>query len=269
MSLGYVAAVSEKELTGDPLLELPDFRIGKSGVEKSQDRELRGTAGTSQVEVNAYGRVVREIARDAGKPGQDVVLGLDMAMQDFVTRRCSAEQSVSCVLLDALTGDVLALVSSPSYDPMLFSAGLTPAMWQELSTDPRNPLTNKAIGGVYPPGSTFKPVVALAALVGRRSDPRHADHLPRLSAARQRDVPLLATWRARHAASARRDQEILRRLLLRDGAPHRHRPYRGDGPPLRLWRALGLDIPGERPGLIPTATGSSRPPASPGSRARR
>src|SRR5712691_516603 len=102
--IGYVAAVSEQELDGDPLLELPDFRIGKSGVEKSQDSELRGTGGTSQVEVNAFGRVVRELARVAGKPGQDVVTSLDMTMQEFVTRRCSAEQSVSCVLLDVVTG---------------------------------------------------------------------------------------------------------------------------------------------------------------------
>src|SRR5262249_36985178 len=137
---------------------------GKAGIEKSQDVKLRGSAGASQVEVNAYGRVVREIARNEGKPGQDVVLSLDAAMQDFVTKRCSHEQSVACVLLDALTGDILALVSSPSYAPMLFSAGLTPATWQELSTDPRNPLSNKSIGGLYPPGSTFKPMVALAAL---------------------------------------------------------------------------------------------------------
>ncbi len=162
--VGYVAAVSEQELDGDPLLELPDFRIGKSGVEKSQDLELRGTAGTSQVEVNAVGRVVRELARVAGKPGQDAVTSLDIAMQEFVTRRCSAEQSVACVLLDALTGDVLALVSSPSFDPLPFSTGLTSAMWQELSNDPRKPLSNKVIAGVYPPGSTFKPVVASAAL---------------------------------------------------------------------------------------------------------
>src|SRR6266568_2074028 len=86
-ALGYVAAVSEQELTGDPLLELPDFRIGKSGVEKSQDAKLRGVAGTSQIEVNAYGRVVREIDHRPGQPGQDAVLALDIAMQDFVTRR--------------------------------------------------------------------------------------------------------------------------------------------------------------------------------------
>src|SRR5246127_2765688 len=162
--VGYVAAVSEQELDGDPLLELPDLRVGKSGVEKSQDLELRGTAGTSQVEVNALGRVARELARVAGRPGQDAVTSLDMGIQKFVPRRCGAEQSVACVLLDAVTGDVLALVSSPSFDPVPFSTGLTSAMWQGLSKKPRKPLINKVIAGVYPPGSTFKPVVASAAV---------------------------------------------------------------------------------------------------------
>src|SRR5262245_14680193 len=91
--IGYVAAVSEAELTGEPLLELPEFRIGKSGVEKSLDRELRGGAGTSQVEVNAFGRIVRELGGGPGRPGKDVVIGLDAALQDYVTRRCSAEES--------------------------------------------------------------------------------------------------------------------------------------------------------------------------------
>src|SRR6185437_2874969 len=132
--LGYVAAVSDKELTGDPLLELPDFRIGKSGIEKAEDLTLRGTAGTSQVEVNAYGRVVREVGRAEGQPGQDVVVSLDMALQDYAIKRCADEIAVSCVVLDAATGDILSLVSSPSFDPMVFSNGLSPATWQELST---------------------------------------------------------------------------------------------------------------------------------------
>ena len=162
--VGYVAAVSEPELTGDPLLELPGFRIGKVGVEKSQDTELRGIAGTSQIEVNAFGRVIRELTRVTGKPGQDVVTSIDVSMQEFATRRCGAEQSVASVLLDAVTGDVLALVSVPSFDPVPFSTGLTSAMWQDLANDPRKPLSNKVIAGTYPPGSTFKPVVASAAL---------------------------------------------------------------------------------------------------------
>ncbi|HTT78877.1 MAG TPA: penicillin-binding protein 2, partial [Stellaceae bacterium] len=119
--LGYVAKPSQQDLDGNPLLELPDFRIGKAGVEKADDLQLRGTAGTSEVEVNAYGRVIRELARQPGQPGEDVTVGLDMAMQRFAMARCAAEPSVSCVLLDAPTGDVLALASSPSYDPMLFS----------------------------------------------------------------------------------------------------------------------------------------------------
>jgi penicillin-binding protein 2 len=162
--LGYVAPVAEKELTGDPLLELPDFRIGKSGIEKSHDLELRGTAGTSEVEVNAFGRVVRELSREEGDPGKEIVLGLDMALQDLAARRCAAEQSAACVLLDAVTGDVLALVSSPGFDPVAFGAGLTPVMWRDLVANPRNPLSNKAVAGTYAPGSTFKPMVALAAL---------------------------------------------------------------------------------------------------------
>ena len=250
--LGYVAAVSEQELTGDPLLELPDFRIGKSGVEKAEDSLLRGTAGTSQVEVNAFGRVVREIATTSGRPGQDVVLGIDMAMQDFVTRRCAVEPSVSCVLLDAVTGDVLALVSSPGFDPTAFSTGLTPAMWQELSTDPRNPLTDKAIAGVYPPGSTFKPVVAMAALESGIVTTETTISCPGYL---ELGDATFHCWRkgghgALHIHDAIKKScdvffyETARRTGIDRIADMAHRM--GFGAP------LGLDIPGERGGLIPT-----------------
>lgn len=158
--VGYVAAVSEQELTGDdPLLELPGFRVGKNGVEKAFDLELRGSAGTSQIEVNAFGRVVRELAREDGIPGQEIALGLDMALQDLAARRCEAEQSASCVMLDAWTGEVLALASMPGYDPSNFNA-----LYDTVKDDPRHPLVDKAISGAYAPGSTFKPCVALAGL---------------------------------------------------------------------------------------------------------
>ena len=250
-ALGYVAAVSEKELTGDPLLELPDFRIGKNGVEKAQDTPLRGSAGTSPVEVNAYGRVVREIAATPGRAGRDVVLGIDAALQDFAVKRCATEASLSCVVLDAVTGDVLALVSSPSYDPLQFATGLTPALWQELSTDPRNPLTDKAIAGVYPPGSTFKPVVALAALEAGIITPetsvtcpgylslgnatfhcwRHGGHgTVRLHDAIKKSCDVFFYETARRTGIDR-IAAMARRL--------------GFGSP------IGLDIPGERGGTIP------------------
>ena len=268
--LGYVAAVSDKDLTGDPLLELPDFRIGKSGIEKSQDERLRGLAGTSEVEVNAYGRVVREMSRRPGQPGDDVVLGLDIAMQEFVARRVERESSVACVLLDAATGDVLAMLSSPSFDPMQFSTGLTHAAWQELSTDERHPLIDKVAAGVYPPGSTFKPVVALAGARSRRHHAGDPDHLSRPCRPRQCDLPLLAKRRARHAAAARRDQAILRRVLLRDGAAARHRPSRRDGAPLRLRQSARPRNPRRARRADPEpASGNGERPAVPGRPARR
>jgi penicillin-binding protein 2 len=250
--VGYVGAVQEKELNGDPLLELPDFRIGRSGIERSADLKLRGSAGTSQVEVNAYGRVVREVFRAPGQPGQDVVLSLDTGLQEFVTKRCAEQQSVACVVLDAWTGDVLALVSSPSFDPMLFSAGLTPAMWQELATDPRNPLSNKAIAGTYPPGSTFKPVTALAGLEAGAITPESTISCPGYI---QLGNATFHCWREHGHGSVRLHDaikhscdvyfyETARRIGVDRLAEMANR--------LGFGNPLGIDMPGERGGLIPT-----------------
>lgn len=162
--LGYVSAVSEKELTGDPVLELPGFRIGKNGIEKHYDLALRGTAGTSKVEVNAVGRVIREIDRQEGQPGRKVRLTLDQRLQSFASARLSGEKAASAVVMDVHGGDVLALTSVPSYDPNSFSEGIGAGEWQDLVTNPYGPLTNKAVAGQYSPGSTFKMAVALAAL---------------------------------------------------------------------------------------------------------
>ena len=169
---GYVAAVSESELTGDPLLELPGFQIGKSGIEKAYDLALRGKAGNSQVEVNAFGRVIRELSRDGGQPGDDLVLTLDAGLQRYVAGRLAGE-SAAAVALDIHTGDVLALTSSPSHDPNGFTEGLSRAAWQRLVGNPRKPLLSKAIAGQYPPGSTFKMIVVLAALESGALTPQH------------------------------------------------------------------------------------------------
>jgi penicillin-binding protein 2 len=250
--LGYVAKVSEDQLNGDPLLELPDFRIGKSGVEKAQDLRLRGTAGTSEIEVNAYGRAIREIARQPGQPGQDVTVGLDAAMQNFAMQRCADEPSVSCALLDAPTGEVLALASSPSFDPMLFSNGLTEAAWHELSNDPRKPLIDKAIAGMYPPGSTFKPTVALAALESGAITPETPITCP--GYIRLGDAVFHCWKHGGHGTLRLHDAikqscdvffyETARRTGIDQIAAMAHRF--GYGAP------LGLDIAGERGGLIPT-----------------
>ena len=171
-ALGYVAAVSESELNGDPLLELPGFRIGKDGIERKYEDVLRGSAGSSQVEVNAVGRVIRELARKEPEPGADLTLTIDAGLQKFLFERLSQEVAGSAVVMDVQNGDVLALVSTPSFDPNKFSAGLTAADWQTLVNNPLKPLGNKAIAGQYAPGSTFKMIVALAAL-GQGLDPSH------------------------------------------------------------------------------------------------
>lgn len=165
--LGYVAAVSEKDLNEareeQPLLKLPGFRIGKEGIEKTYDRELRGVAGSSHVEVNAYGRVIRELAKDTGKPGSEVVLTLDLDVQRFAWDRLKGE-SASAVVMDIHSGDIVSLVSAPAYDPNQFNMGYGTAAYKELLDSPYLPLMNKSLAGMYPPGSTFKMVVAMAAV---------------------------------------------------------------------------------------------------------
>jgi penicillin-binding protein 2 len=161
--LGYVAQVSESDLTGDPLLELPGFRIGKAGVEKVHDLALRGAGGTSQVEVNALGRVKRELERKEGEPGAEIHLTIDLELQRYVEERVG-EESAAVVVLDVHTGEILAMSSQPGFDPNAFNKGLTTAYWKQLVGNEKSPLINKAVVGQYPPGSTFKMVVALAAL---------------------------------------------------------------------------------------------------------
>ena len=161
--VGYVGVVSEKELTGEPLLELPGFRIGKSGVERARESVLRGTAGNSQIEVNALGRVIKQLNRIDGDPGEDVVLTIDAELQMMVMDRLG-EESGSVVVMDVHTGDIISMVSTPGFDPNSFNLGIDHNEWKELLVDPRKPLINKPLRGQYPPGSTFKMIVALAAL---------------------------------------------------------------------------------------------------------
>lgn len=164
--LGYVGPVSEREQEADddPFLRLPDLRIGKNGVEKQYDKALRGRAGLMQMEVNAYGREIRELARKPGTTGNNVTLSLDLDLQRYCHRRLASELSASAVVLDVHTGAVLALASVPSFEPSKFDNGLSHAQWNEWRDDPRAPLVNKAVSGTYPPGSTFKMLTGLAAL---------------------------------------------------------------------------------------------------------
>ncbi len=162
--LGYVASASVKDQQNDddPLLTQPGFRVGKRGIEKQYDSQMRGQAGGSRVEVNAYGRVIRELSNIPGAPGKDVYLTLDCQMQRYAEERLG-EESAACVVMDVANGDILALASTPGYDPNHFNVGITNTQWQDLLHNDHKPLVNKALSGAYPPGSTFKPAMALAA----------------------------------------------------------------------------------------------------------
>ncbi|HAJ48809.1 MAG TPA: penicillin-binding protein 2, partial [Alphaproteobacteria bacterium] len=170
--LGYVGGVTEKDIQADPqLISLPGFRLGRSGIERFADARLRGQPGAVQLEVDSRGRILRELSRRPGTPGEDLVLTIDQGLQKFTQERLWGE-SASAVVMDVHTGDVLALVSAPGFDPNNFLTGPSPEVWKALTTDPLKPLLNKVIGGVYPPGSTFKPVTAFAALESQAMTPQ-------------------------------------------------------------------------------------------------
>lgn len=167
--VGYVRNVprSYRENTGDtdPVLSIPDFQVGLLNVEEGLEDTLRGEAGTKRVEVNANGRVMRELDRDPAVPGQDVQLTVDAGLQNYVEARLTGE-SAGAVVMDCTNGDIVALASSPTYDPSIFTRPLSSTIYNGLLNDPYRPLSNKSTQGLYPPGSTYKMVVALAALEG-------------------------------------------------------------------------------------------------------
>ena len=165
--VGYVGAVSDKDLeridAPEALLRLPRFQIGKIGLEARKEDLLRGTAGTRRVEVNAAGRIMRELDRQEGQPGADVQITLNNELQGYTHARLKGE-SAAAVVIDCESGDLLVSASSPGYDPNLFVRGISVANYRALLENPYRPLPNKAVQGIYPPGSTFKMVTALAAL---------------------------------------------------------------------------------------------------------
>ncbi len=161
--VGYVgpASAEEYERERNPLLITPGFRIGKDGLEKQYDTRLRGIPGARRAEVTANGRVVRDLEMREDVPGQPIRLTIDAALQDYAARRIGLE-SAAVVVMDCQTGGILALVSMPSFDPNSFADGIGRVEWKMLNEDDHIPLLNKALRGLYPPGSTMKPMASLA-----------------------------------------------------------------------------------------------------------
>ncbi len=173
--IGYVSDVTEQELRSDsdPVLQLPDFKTGKAGVEKLMDKQLRGSAGETIQVVNASGRVIETLDDKKKKTvaGQNIVLTIDKRLQEFALHRIQ-EESASAVIMDIFTGDVLMMISVPTYNPNIFLAEDNSAEeFNKLLLNPRNPFMNKAIEGLYAPGSTFKMISALAALTEGKITP--------------------------------------------------------------------------------------------------
>lgn len=165
--MGYVGPVSDYDLANrnddDPLLLIPRFQIGKTGVERRIDVPLRGEAGVKRIEVNSIGRVMRVLGREEPSPGADVQLTVDHRLQEFAINRLG-DESASAVVMDVRNGDIVALASAPSFDPNKFVRGISVGDWTALNENKYKPMLNKAVTGTYPPGSTYKMVTALAAL---------------------------------------------------------------------------------------------------------
>lgn len=164
--LGYVGTPNRREYEAEnrnALLITPGYKVGKEGLEKVMEQRLRGTPGQARVEVTARGQLVQQLRTLPDRPGAPLRTTIDGELQDYAARRLG-EESGSCVVLDCNTGEILAMASMPAYDPNAFSDGISHAEWDMLSSDPRHPLINKTLNALYPPGSTFKPAVAMALL---------------------------------------------------------------------------------------------------------
>ena len=169
-ALGYVGAVSEADKQKkDPLFEIPDFKIGKSGVEQSMEDVLRGKSGNVKMEVNAFGRVMQYIDRQEPQIGKTLYLSLDSRLQKKAYE-LFGDESGALVVMNVRTGEILAYVSVPTFDPNLFVNGMDHKTWNELVLNPKKPLSDKVSSGVYSPGSTFKMMTALAGLKANAID---------------------------------------------------------------------------------------------------
>ena len=165
--VGYVGPVSDNDLKdgneSNPLLKIPRFQVGKVGIERQFEDVLRGSAGVMKVEVNALGRVMRNLDRKEGKPGNNIQLTVDTELQAYIQARLGSE-SASAVVMNCKNGEILAIASSPSYDPNKFVKGISYSDFNKLRDNELRPLASKTVQDAYPPGSTFKIVTALAAL---------------------------------------------------------------------------------------------------------
>ena len=164
--LGYVSQASENDLLNNEVIKkshVPGLRVGKIGLEKTFENDLIGTNGVQRYEVNAYGKRINQIDHKDGEKGKNIKLTIDTEIQKF-SNQLLTDKAGSISVMDIYTGEIVAMHSSPSFDPNLFLYGITSKDWRQIKENPLKPLINKTISGLYSPGSTIKPLVALSAL---------------------------------------------------------------------------------------------------------
>lgn len=249
---GYVGLPNKAELEDADAALVAGTLIGKAGLENAFDAPLRGNPGIKYMEVNASGRPVRELSRQSAVPGRDVITTLDLGLQETLMQQLLAKRQGAAVVINVQTGDILALGSTPSFDPNAFIGGFSAKAWNALLADPDQPLLNRAIGGEYPPGSTFKMSVALAGLDGDVVGPDHTVYCPGYY---KLGDSIFHCWkRAGHGRLAMVDaiaqscDVYLYDLALRVGVDRIAAMARRLG----FGASFDLGVPGERPGLVPT-----------------
>ncbi len=164
--LGYVSEASKDDLQKNEIIKkrnVPGLRVGKTGLEKMLENEIIGTNSVQRFEVNAYGKRINQIDYENGQQGKTIKLTIDSEVQVY-TKELLKDKAGSISVMDIYTGDIIAMNSSPSFDPNLFLYGISPEIWKKIKNDPLKPLLNKTVSGLYSPGSTIKPIVALSAL---------------------------------------------------------------------------------------------------------
>jgi len=254
--IGYIGRVSqadkEKIATWEDAADYvgTDY-IGKVGIEQSYERELHGTTGFEEVEITAGGRAVRTLSRTPSTPGNNLILSVDIKLQEII-EKAFGDRRGALIAIEPSTGDVLAFVSKPTFDPNLFVEGIDPLNWEALNTDIDKPLLNRALRGTYPIGSTYKPFLALAALeLGKRrpeqvfNDPgffMYAGHKFRDS----NKVPLGAV---NMHASIVKSSDIYYYMVANDlGVDAIHDFMK----PLGFGQIVGIDVEGESQGVLPS-----------------
>ncbi len=246
--VGYVAAKTANDIRqfGDIANDI----VGQTGIERSHEESLRGLAGVRHIEVNALGRTVRELTNTPAEPGQNLQLTIDAKLQQYTAKKLG-DQSASAVVMDVRNGDILCMVSNPSFDPNRLASGIDQKSWERMLEHERKPLLNKPLRGLYSPGSTFKMIVALAALEAGVVRPE--EKIP-CSGIHEYAGEQYHCWLgeghgeiALEAALAQSCDVYFYDIAVRTGIDNIEKMARNFG----LGQATGIDLNGEKIGIVP------------------